>query len=98
MPRRGARAWRYVAAIWTAAGRRPSASRSPAGRRGRGRHGGLAWCTGEVVVPLVFRHGAAEVAFNVAVAAWLVFQVVMRVRQRLRGTGPAGPGPRPLVL
>jgi hypothetical protein len=44
-----------------------------------------------VVVPLVFRHGAAEVAFNVAVVAWLVFEFVMRVRQRLRASGPADP-------
>jgi len=41
-----------------------------------------------VVVPLVFRHGVAEVAFTVALAAWLVFEFVMRVRQRLRSSGP----------
>jgi hypothetical protein len=51
-----------------------------------------------VVVPLIFRQGAAEVAFNVAVAAWLVFEFVMRVRQRLRASGPAAPDPSLLVL
>jgi protein-S-isoprenylcysteine O-methyltransferase Ste14 len=39
-------------------------------------------------MPLVFRNGPAEVAFTIAVAAWLVFEAVMRVRQRLRATGP----------
>ena len=39
-------------------------------------------------MPLVFRHGVAEVAFTVALAAWLVFEFVMRVRQRLRSSGP----------
>jgi protein-S-isoprenylcysteine O-methyltransferase Ste14 len=42
-----------------------------------------------VTVPLVFRHGAAETAFTVALAAWLVFEFVMRVRQRMRSAGPA---------
>jgi protein-S-isoprenylcysteine O-methyltransferase Ste14 len=51
-----------------------------------------------VVVPLVFRPGAAEVAFNVAVAAWLVFEFVMRVRQRLRASGQAAADPSALVL
>jgi hypothetical protein len=37
------------------------------------------------------RPGAAEVAFNVAAAAWLAFEFVMRVRQRLRASGPAAP-------
>jgi hypothetical protein len=32
-----------------------------------------------VVVPLIFRHGAAETAFIVAVAGWAVFELVMRV-------------------
>jgi protein-S-isoprenylcysteine O-methyltransferase Ste14 len=41
-----------------------------------------------VVVPLVFRHGGAETAFIVALAAWVVFEFVMRVRQRLRSSGP----------
>lgn len=38
--------------------------------------------------PLVFRPGPAEVAFVIALAAWLLFELVMRVRQRLRATGP----------
>jgi protein-S-isoprenylcysteine O-methyltransferase Ste14 len=41
-----------------------------------------------VVVPLIFRHGAAETAFIVAFAVWLVFEFVMRVRQGLRSSGP----------
>jgi protein-S-isoprenylcysteine O-methyltransferase Ste14 len=47
------------------------------------------WCTGEVVVPLIFRPGAAKAAFTVALAAWVVFEFVMRVRQYLRARGPA---------
>ncbi len=47
------------------------------------------WCTGSVVTPLVFRHGAAEVAFAVAIAVWAVFELVMRVRQHLLSRGPA---------
>ena len=39
-------------------------------------------------MPLVFQHGAAETAFIVALAAWLVFEFVMRVRQRLQASGP----------
>jgi protein-S-isoprenylcysteine O-methyltransferase Ste14 len=42
-----------------------------------------------VVEPLVFRHGPAQVAFTVAVLAWVLFEAGMRVRQRLRATGPA---------
>ena len=49
-------------------------------------------------MPLVFRHGAAEVAFIVAVAAWLVFETVMRVRQGLRARGPAAWDRSALVL
>jgi protein-S-isoprenylcysteine O-methyltransferase Ste14 len=41
-----------------------------------------------VTPPLVFRHGPAEVAFTIAVAAWVLFEAVMRVRQRLRATDP----------
>ena len=41
-----------------------------------------------MTVPLVFRHGAAETAFTVALAAWLVFEFVMRLRQRSRSAGP----------
>lgn len=37
------------------------------------RHAGPDWCTGEVVVPLVFRHGAAAAAFNVAVMLRLLY-------------------------
>jgi protein-S-isoprenylcysteine O-methyltransferase Ste14 len=52
-----------------------------------------------VVVPLVFRHGAAEAAFTVAVAVWVVFEFVMRVRQRLRsGAPPQDPTAFVLVL
>jgi protein-S-isoprenylcysteine O-methyltransferase Ste14 len=51
-----------------------------------------------VVVPLIFRPGAAEVAFNVAVGAWLVFELVMRVRQGLRARGPAALDPSAFVL
>ena len=46
------------------------------------------WCTGGVVLPLVFRHGAAETAFTVAVVVWAVFELVMRVRQRFLSRGP----------
>jgi hypothetical protein len=42
-----------------------------------------------VVVPLVFRHGAAEAAFTLILAVWLVFELVMRVRQHLQSKGPA---------
>jgi protein-S-isoprenylcysteine O-methyltransferase Ste14 len=42
-----------------------------------------------VVVPLVFRHGVAEAAFTIALAVWLVFELVMRVRQHLQSKGPA---------
>ena len=40
-------------------------------------------------MPLVFRHGAAEAAFTVALAVWLAFEFVMRVRQHLQSKGPA---------
>ena len=40
-------------------------------------------------MPLIFRPGAAKVAFTVALAAWVVFEFVMRVRQYLRARGPA---------
>ena len=42
-----------------------------------------------MVLPLVFRHGAAETAFTVTVAVWAVFELVMRVRQRFLSRGPA---------
>jgi len=51
-----------------------------------------------VVVPLVFRHGAAEMAFIVSLAAWLVFEFVMRARQRLRASGPPAWDRSALVL
>ncbi len=49
-------------------------------------------------MPLIFRHGAAEAAFIAAVAVWLVFEFVMRVRQRLRAGGPAAWDPSAFVL
>jgi protein-S-isoprenylcysteine O-methyltransferase Ste14 len=39
-------------------------------------------------MPLIFRHGPAGAAFTAAVAAWLVFEFVMRIRQRRRAGGP----------
>jgi hypothetical protein len=42
----------------------------------RGR--GPGWCTDRVTLPLVFRHGAAETVFTIAVLVWLVFEAVMR--------------------
>ena len=51
-----------------------------------------------MVGPLVFRHGAAETVFTVAVAAWAVFEFVMRVRQRLQSKGPASLDRSALVL
>jgi protein-S-isoprenylcysteine O-methyltransferase Ste14 len=51
-----------------------------------------------VFKPLVFRHGAAEWAFIVAVAAWLVFELVMRVRQFQRAEGPPPRDPSVVVL
>jgi hypothetical protein len=59
---------------------------------------GAGWCTCGVVMPLVFRHGAAEAAFIAALMAWLVFELVMRVRQRLRARGPAAWDRSALVL
>jgi hypothetical protein len=56
------------------------------------------WLTCDVVVPLIFRHGAAATAFMVAVAAWAVFELVMTVRQHLRSSGPAALDPSALVL
>ncbi len=49
-------------------------------------------------MPLIFRHGPAAAAFTAAVAAWLVFEFVMRVRQRRRAGGPASTDPTYLVL
>ncbi len=40
--------------------------------------------------PLIFQHGAAATTFDVAVGAWLAFELVMAVRQRRRiGGRPA---------
>jgi protein-S-isoprenylcysteine O-methyltransferase Ste14 len=41
-----------------------------------------------VVTPLVFRHGAAEVAFTALLLTWAVFETVMRGLQALRAKGP----------
>ncbi len=41
-----------------------------------------------MTLPLVFRHGPAEVAFVIALLAWLLFEAMMRVRQGLRAAGP----------
>ena len=49
-------------------------------------------------MPLVFRHGAAEVAFIVLLLTWTVFEAVMRVLQRLRATGPDTRDPSYFVL
>jgi len=43
-----------------------------------------------VTLPLVFRHGAAETVFTLAVLVWLVFEAVMRAIQRMRTTEPSG--------
>jgi protein-S-isoprenylcysteine O-methyltransferase Ste14 len=51
-----------------------------------------------VTEPLVFRHGAAETAFIVAGAVWVAFELVMRVRQRLRAGGPDARDPSFAVL
>jgi protein-S-isoprenylcysteine O-methyltransferase Ste14 len=51
-----------------------------------------------VNVPLIFRPGPAETAFSAAVAAWAVFELVMRVRQRLRAGRPAAPDASAIVL
>ena len=51
-----------------------------------------------MVTPLIFRHGAAETAFIVALGAWCAFEAVMRVRQRLRATGPSAQDPTYFVL
>ena len=48
--------------------------------------------------PLVFQHGAATVAFSAELFAWLAFEAVMRVRQRLRSQGPPTWDPSVVVL
>ena len=42
-----------------------------------------------MTLPLVFRHGAAETVFTIAVLVWLVFETVMRTIQRMRTTEPS---------
>jgi protein-S-isoprenylcysteine O-methyltransferase Ste14 len=49
-------------------------------------------------MPLVFRHGAAEVAFIVLLVTWAVFETVMRGLQALRATGPDTRDPSFFVL
>jgi protein-S-isoprenylcysteine O-methyltransferase Ste14 len=49
-------------------------------------------------MPLIFRQGPAGAAFTAAVAAWLVFEFVMRARQRRQAGGPAAADPTYLVL
>jgi transposase len=43
-------------------------------------------------MPLIFRHGPAATAFTAAVAAWLVFELVMRARRSWAGvwSSPGG--------
>jgi len=47
-----------------------------------------------VTLPLVFRHGAAETVFTIAVLVWLVFEAVMRAIQRMRTAEPLCAHPR----
>ena len=49
-------------------------------------------------MPLIFRHGPAATAFTAAVAAWLVFEFVMRARQRRQAGRPAPADPTFSVL
>jgi protein-S-isoprenylcysteine O-methyltransferase Ste14 len=49
-------------------------------------------------MPLIFRHGAAEVAFTVLLLTWIGFEAVMGGRQRLRATGPDTRDPSYFVL
>ncbi len=51
-----------------------------------------------MALPLVFRPGAAETAFLAVLAAWLVFELVMRVRQRQLARGATGGDPTIFVL
>jgi protein-S-isoprenylcysteine O-methyltransferase Ste14 len=51
-----------------------------------------------VVTPLVFRHGAAEVAFTALLLTWAVFETVMRGLQALRAKGPNPRDPSYYVL
>ncbi len=49
-------------------------------------------------MPLIFRQGPAGAAFTAAVAVWLVFEFVMRIRQRRQAGGPAPADPTYSVL
>jgi len=49
-------------------------------------------------MPLIFRPGPAATAFTVAVAAWLVFELVMRARQRRQAGRLASADPTFAVL
>lgn len=49
-------------------------------------------------MPLIFHQGPASTAFTVAVAAWLVFELVMRARQRRQAGRPASADPTFSVL
>jgi protein-S-isoprenylcysteine O-methyltransferase Ste14 len=51
-----------------------------------------------VTQPLVFEHGSAATALEVAVGGWLLFETVMAVRQRLRVGGLPARDPSGLVL
>ena len=48
--------------------------------------------------PLVFQHGAATTAFNVAIGVWVVFELVMTVRQSLRLGRPPARDPSSFML
>ena len=48
--------------------------------------------------PLVFQHGTAATAFDVALGGWAAFEVAMGVRQRLRLAGRPARDPTGLVL
>ena len=49
-------------------------------------------------MPLIFRPGPAGTAFTAAVAAWLVFEFVMRMLQRRRASGVTATDPTYFVL
>ena len=49
-------------------------------------------------MPLIFRQSPAGAAFTAAVAVWLIFEFVMRIRQRRQASGPVSADPTYLVL
>ena len=51
-----------------------------------------------MVTPLIFRQGAAEVAFGVLLLTWAVFETVLRGLQALRAKGPNPRDPSYYVL